>query len=57
MTMSQTSSSTLLPLNVTGLSQYVRLENCDRFLRQDEEWALLKRRNRIIQPLAPSERW
>jgi len=57
MTMSQTSSSTLLPLNVTGLSQYVRLENCDRFLRQDEEWALLKRRNLTIQPLAPSERW
>ena len=55
--MSQTSSSTLPRLNVTSLSQYVRLESCDRFLRQDEERALLKRRNLTIQPLAPSERW
>jgi len=55
--MSETSSGTLPPLNVTGLSQYLRLESCDRFLRQDEEWALLKRRNLTIQPLAPSERW
>ena len=44
-------------LNVTSLSQYVRLENCDRFLRlrlrRDEEKALLKRWNLTIQPLTP----
>jgi len=55
--MSQTSSGTLPRLNVTSLSQYVRLENCDRFLRlrlrQDEERALLKRWNLTIQPLTP----
>jgi len=55
--MSRTSSSTLPRPNVTSLSQYVRLESCDRFLRQDEERALLKRWNLTIQPLAPSQLW
>ncbi len=44
-------------LNVTSLSQYVRLENCDRYLRlrlrKDEEKALLKRWELTIQPLTP----
>ena len=44
-------------LNVTSLSQYVRLQNCDRFLRfrlrPDEERALRKKWNITIQPLTP----
>ena len=55
--MPQTSSGALPRLNVTSLSQYVRLENCDRFLRlrlrPDEERALLKRWNLTLQPLTP----
>jgi hypothetical protein len=41
-------------LNVTSLSQYVRLNNCDRFLRlqlrEDERKALLRRWGLTIQP-------
>ena len=48
----------LLPrLSVTSISQYVRLENCERFLRfrlrPDEAKALLKRWGLTIQPLTP----
>ncbi len=44
-------------LSVTSLSQYIRLENCDRYLRfrlrPDEEKALLKKWGLTIQPLTP----
>ena len=51
-------SDTDLPrLSVTSLSQYVRLENCERFLRlrlrPDEERAMLKKWGLTIQPLTP----
>ena len=46
-----------LRLSVTSLSQYIRLENCERFLRlrlcPDEEKAMLKRWGLTIQPLTP----
>lgn len=55
--MKQKSPLTLRRLSVTSLSQYVRLENCERFLRfrlcRDEERALLKKWNLTIQPLTP----
>ena len=45
------------PINVTTLSQYVRLRNCDRFLRfrlrGDEERAMRRRWGLTIQPLTP----
>lgn len=57
MQMSSSNTAGPLRLSVTSLSQYVRLENCDRFLRlrlrPDEEKALLKRWNLTIQPLTP----
>jgi len=44
-------------LSATSLSQYVRLENCERFLRfrlrPDEEKAMLERWGLTIQPLTP----
>lgn len=44
-------------LNVTSLSQYVRLQNCDRFLRfrlcRDDERRLRQKWNITIQPLTP----
>ena len=44
-------------LNVTTLSQYIRLDNCERYirlrLRRDEERALLDRWQLTIQPLTP----
>lgn len=47
----------LKKLNVTSLSQYVRLENCERFLRfrlcPSDEKALRKRWDITIQPLTP----
>lgn len=55
--MKQTINTTLPRLNATSLSQYVRLENCERFLRfrlrHDEEKAMLKRWGLTIQPLTP----
>jgi hypothetical protein len=44
-------------LSVTSLSQYVRYNNCDRFLRlrlrPDEERTLRKKWDLTIQPLTP----
>jgi len=44
-------------LNVTSLSQYIKIDNCDRFLRfrlrPDEEKAMRQRWNLTIQPLTP----
>ncbi|MFO7965306.1 MAG: hypothetical protein R6U50_15385 [Desulfobacterales bacterium] len=52
-----TDESAAPSLNVTSLSQYVRLENCERYLRfrlrPDEAKAMLERWNLTIQPLTP----
>lgn len=53
--MSEASEESLPRLSVTSLSQYVRLENCERFLRfrlrSDEQRAMLDKWGLTIQPL------
>ncbi len=50
-------STKFIDLNVTSISQFVRLQNCERFLRfrlfPKEAYAYLKRWDLKIQPLTP----
>lgn len=55
--MPASTTDTPIKLSVTSLSQYVRLENCDRFLRlslrPDEQRQFLRKWGLTIQPLTP----